>query len=56
MREREAWGAGQGGVGAARAWLTSGLWMISLVMKSLRLGKAFFASYAIRTARSTPQQ
>ena len=42
--------------GAALTWLTDGLWMISLVTCSLRSGYARRASYAICTARSTPQQ
>ena len=36
--------------------LTVGLWMISLVMCRSRSGKVALASYAICTARSTPQQ
>jgi hypothetical protein len=36
--------------------LTDGLWMISLVMCSFWPGYARRASYAICTARSTPQQ
>ena len=39
-----------------RTWLTSGLWMISLVMCTRLSGNALRASYAMRTARSTPQQ
>ena len=39
-----------------RRSLTVGLWMISLVIQRLESGNCLRASYAICTARSTPQQ
>ena len=43
-------------VHALRRLFTVGLWMISLVIHSLESGYCLRASYAIWTARSTPQQ
>ena len=39
-----------------RRLFTVGLWMISFVIHSFASGYCFRASYAIWTARSTPQQ
>ena len=41
---------------SASLWFTFGLWMISFVMCRRLPGYALRASYAIWTARSTPQQ